>query len=429
MKSTLLTLFCLAAAGAMPAAEAPAVMLMGTAHHKLASARIGQSYDLFVSLPEDYATSGKSYPVLYVLDGWHFPLMAFLQNNNIYSERMPPVIMVNIGHGQGINPMPLRARDFTPTNMSDWPTSGGAAAFLEFLERDIITLIDRTYRTNPADRGLLGHSMGGLFALYTLEERPGLFQRIVAASPAAGWGDDQLIKAAAEKLKNLPMPVRLDLSAGDEGDLEIMLAAQTAAFARKLDELKPAKLEYRHTVFPGENHNSVRLASFPPALYWVYRPAATTPPTDSATSTQAAITALLQEFLAKNSERAQHDRFWADDLVYTTSGATVKTKAEIMKSFDADKTAPAKPLPADAKQSAGQRPAGQQAGTVQPTYAAEDIVVRPYGSTAALTFRLVAHNPDGTVQYYRNSETLLLRDGRWQVVTWQATKVPPPEKK
>ena len=90
----------------------------------------------------------------------------------------------------------------------------------------------------------------------------------------------------------------------------------------------------------------------------------------------------------------------------------------------------------------GQTPAGQpldqlgalslskrQAGTVQPTYSAEDIVVRPYGSTAALTFRLVAHNPDGTVQYYRNSGTLLLRDGRWQVVTWQATKVPPPEKK
>ena len=181
MKSTLLTLLCLAAAGAMSAGEtAPAspVKLPGTAHHQLASAKIGQTYDLFVSLPEDYATSGKSYPVLYVLDGWHFPLMAFLQNNNIYSERMPPVIMVNIGHGQGVNPMPLRARDFTPTNMSDWPTSGGAAAFLEFLERDIIPLIERTYRTNPADRGLLGHSMGGLFALYALEERPGLFQRI-----------------------------------------------------------------------------------------------------------------------------------------------------------------------------------------------------------------------------------------------------------
>ena len=89
----------------------------------------------------------------------------------------------------------------------------------------------------------------------------------------------------------------------------------------------------------------------------------------------------------------------------------MRTKAEIMKNFDEDKNAAGKP----------KEPAA--------TYSAEDIVVRPYGTTAALTFRLVAHNPDGTVQYYRNSGTLLLRDGHWQVVTWQATKVPPPEAK
>lgn len=255
---------------------APAVSLPHTGHRTIASTQIGQTYDLFVSLPEDYATSGKRYPVLFVLDGWHFPLMASLQNNNIYSERMPPVIIVNIGHGRDVNPMPLRARDFTPTRVAAEPTSGGAPVFLAFLEQEIIPLIDRTYRTNPADRGLLGHSMGGLFALYALEERPGLFQRIVAASPVADWDHDLLFKAMA-KLKNLPHPVRLDLSVGDdEHDVYgFDITAATAAFARKLDELKPASLDYRFTLYPGENHNSVRFASFPPGLYWVYRPAGT----------------------------------------------------------------------------------------------------------------------------------------------------------
>jgi len=32
---------------------------------------------------------------------------------------------------------------------------------------------------------------------------------------------------------------------------------------------------------------------------------------------------------------------------------------------------------------------------------------------------------DGNAEYYRNSGTLLLRNGQWQVVTWQATKVAP----
>ncbi len=120
---------------------------------------------------------------------------------------------------------------------------------------------------------------------------------------------------------------------------------------------------------------------------------------------KAAIAKMLNDFLTFNSDPAQHDRFWADDLVYTTNAGKVKTKPEIMQAF-ADAAKPGAPKPAEPR----------------PTYAAEDVLVRVYGDTAALTFRLVAHNPDGTTTHYRNSGALLFRHGRWQVVTWQATK-------
>ena len=136
------------------------------------------------------------------------------------------------------------------------------------------------------------------------------------------------------------------------------------------------------------------------------RPAAPAPG-----QTQAEITKLLNDFLTFNSDAAQHDRFWADDLVYTSSAGLVKTKPDIMKSFsDAAKTAPTKPA------------------APGPAYSAEDVLVRVYAGTAALTFRLVARNPDGTVATFRNSGTLLHRNGRWQVITWQATKEPPATK-
>ncbi len=76
--------------------------------------------------------------MLYILDGWHFPLMTFLQNNNVYSKRMPPVIMVNVSYGSTPDVMALRARDFTPTKTSRETTSGSAAAFLDFLEHEVI---------------------------------------------------------------------------------------------------------------------------------------------------------------------------------------------------------------------------------------------------------------------------------------------------
>jgi hypothetical protein len=82
-----------------------------------------------------------------------------------------------------------------------------------------------------------------------------------------GW-DHRLLFTARERLKALPAPVRLDLSAGDDADV----TEDVVAFAKLLDEIKPTGLDYRCTIYPGENHNSVRLASFPPGLYWVYRP-------------------------------------------------------------------------------------------------------------------------------------------------------------
>ncbi len=90
MRSFLYFIFAIIGLHAATAESAPPVTLPFTEQRSLTSAAIGQQFDLLVRLPDDYATSGKSYPVLYVLDGWHFPFVAFLANNNLYSERMRP---------------------------------------------------------------------------------------------------------------------------------------------------------------------------------------------------------------------------------------------------------------------------------------------------------------------------------------------------
>ena len=125
------------------------------------------------------------------------------------------------------------------------------------------------------------------------------------------------------------------------------------------------------------------------------------------------IAAMLTTFLtpAVNNSRAGHERFWADDLVYTSSKGKVMSKADILQSF-------AEKPEADAR----------KATEPSPVFTAEDVLVRPYGDMAALTFRLVEHDPDGKTSYFRNSGTFLQRNGKWQAVTWQATRVAEPEK-
>ena len=119
------------------------------------------------------------------------------------------------------------------------------------------------------------------------------------------------------------------------------------------------------------------------------------------------LTKLLHEFLAAagRSDKAMFDRFFADDLIYTRSAGITISKADIMKGLNEP------PKPDDPKT----------------TYDADDVTVHEYGSMAVVNFRLIQKlEKDGKKEtnYFRNTGTFLKRDGKWQAVAWQATKVP-----
>ncbi len=123
----------------------------------------------------------------------------------------------------------------------------------------------------------------------------------------------------------------------------------------------------------------------------------------------AELTKLLNDFLAgaSRNDAAIHERFWADDLIYTRSAGRRVNKGEVMHDV---RTAPA-PKPTDPK-------------TV---YTAEDIRIQQYGDTAVVAFRLVATTETGGAKYVANllnSGTFVKRDGKWQVVNWQSTRMP-----
>ncbi len=124
------------------------------------------------------------------------------------------------------------------------------------------------------------------------------------------------------------------------------------------------------------------------------------------------LTVMLQEFLAASSEEAAHASFWAEDLVYTSSAGLRFGKADIMAGFDSPD---AEDEPSD--------------GSPPMVYSGEDVDIRLYGDAAIVAFKLVGTPTDKSanadVLYYFNTGTFLKRDGVWQVVAWQATKIPP----
>jgi hypothetical protein len=126
----------------------------------------------------------------------------------------------------------------------------------------------------------------------------------------------------------------------------------------------------------------------------------------------AELTKLLNEFLAgaSRNDPAVHERFWADDLIYTRSAGRRVNKAEILH---------------DVRNEPAHKPTDPKT-----VYTAEDIHIQQYGDTAVVAFRLVATTETSETRHIANllnSGTFVKRNGKWQVVNWQSTRVPYPE--
>jgi predicted alpha/beta superfamily hydrolase len=135
----------------------------------LHSTVLNEERPYWLYLPESYNSktqSPEAYPVLYLLDGdalFHTAtgVVEFMSRNG--NDQIPELIVVAI-------PSTNRNRDLTPTHSlinqigkesKSLTSSGGADAFLRFLQEELVPRIYASYRTLPF-RILAGHSLGGV---------------------------------------------------------------------------------------------------------------------------------------------------------------------------------------------------------------------------------------------------------------------------
>lgn len=149
----------------------------------LDSQALDRRMHIFVRLPENYASEPEqTYPVVYLLDGdTLFPMLAPQHLLLHYDEGLPQAIVVGIAYG-GFDPsVNLRHVDFRSVLEDGSP--GGAAPFLQFLERELLPRVEKQWRADPERRILFGQSRSGAFSIYAAYERPELFHAYVASNP------------------------------------------------------------------------------------------------------------------------------------------------------------------------------------------------------------------------------------------------------
>lgn len=216
---------------------------------------------LLISLPQHYAQSKRSYPVLFMLDGEQqfLHIAGTLQYlSSTWIERMPEMILVAIVNTD-------RSRDFLPPGSK--PEREGIHAadkFLAFIADELIPWTTANYRTEPY-RVLLGHSDGGLFTSYALANRPETFQAYAALSPALN-GD----KVTAAKLESVlrtatkPPPLFLSWSGTD-----YQIRTATQELVTSLSK-KPVQGRWTHREYLQDTHASTFHRASYDALEWLF---------------------------------------------------------------------------------------------------------------------------------------------------------------
>ena len=215
-----------------------------------------ESRSLLISKPTGYDNSTDRYPVLYLLDAeTHFQYTSAMVNFLADDDRMPEMLVVGIDSEDTQH----RTHDLTPPSTDETdnrfsPGNGGADAFLSFMADELVPFIDKTYRTRPY-RLLVGHSFGGLFAVYALVKRPHLFSAYIAADPSLDWNKSAVV-AEAESLFSTTKQLQADLYITVSGD-----ASGPPDIVAALAKKSPAGFRWHYEQMKDEDHMSIPLPS------------------------------------------------------------------------------------------------------------------------------------------------------------------------
>jgi uncharacterized protein len=208
---------------------------------------------LLIHLPDDYQSSGQSYPVLYLLDGSEYGLFNALSDlRRLQGKKLSPqMIIVAIENTD-------RNRDMMPVVAKGYPGPPRAEDFLSFIEKELIPDIEKTYRTN-GQRILKGQSLSGLFTLYALLTKPTLFEAYIGNS--AGWFEESndYFLDLSEKAFQQPEDFKgrkifMANSLIDPYDADRVIHRQLADFSELIKSRLGERISYKYVTYADYDH-------------------------------------------------------------------------------------------------------------------------------------------------------------------------------
>ncbi|QPK89096.1 alpha/beta hydrolase [Bacillus velezensis] len=227
-----------------------------------------------VYLPPSYSVQTGALPCVYVLDGGSLFLEQIDKLESQFTNgTLPELIFI------GIKPAD-RLDEYTP-----WPApslspafhdfGGKGRLFLEELTNVIIPTVEDTHHiaAHPETRGLIGASLGGLFSIYAMLQKPEIFDRIGCIS-GSFWYEKSADYVRSAPLR--PARQRIFMSVGSREaeqkcNIQNTMIGQNKEVHKSLRQKGFSQSQLSFTVEEGAvHHQEAFKRQFNSALSWLY---------------------------------------------------------------------------------------------------------------------------------------------------------------
>ena len=235
----------------------------------LESPQLKTTKKIWVYLPQNYNTSAKKYPVVYMHDAQNLfdDKTSYAGEWNIdetLDSIKAQVIVIGIEHGGE-----KRLEELTPFKHPKYG-GGQADSYLEFIVKTLKPKVDATYRTktNAINTAIMGSSLGGLVSFYATLKYPEVFGKVGCFSPSFWFCRKELNDLMA---KTPDFKTKVYFLCGDnEGDADVIPDMENVEKWVNTKRCECKKRNKKVIVKGGQHNEKLWRDSFKKAYLWLF---------------------------------------------------------------------------------------------------------------------------------------------------------------
>lgn len=231
---------------------------------------VGDKFDIYISTPQGFHPD-STYSIVYYLDAniTSGRKLLLLLSTSEFNEKLQKIIFIGIGHRGNFRAG--RSRDFLLPS-KNWTKEkllnkkrGQIERFYSYLKNELMPSVSSNFHIDSGNNSIIGHSLGGLFVVFSLLKQEDLFTNYFALSPSL-WVRRYSIYRFNHIDSGFTKQKNLYFTSGSREVLNKILHG-TNHFNKFLSKKNYKGLNYEYEIWKRKTHNT----SENPALFRILK--------------------------------------------------------------------------------------------------------------------------------------------------------------